>query len=234
MFFWSSTGSSESYGSFETIVNPPLKSSKGTDHDDSREKTSPKSLESDIGVNLGNLWSGWSLWLSLWVKQRYHCVSWVRNDCAENTSQITWGECNTELSWLVVVFFSLGEDVVVEELDEPFESDELDDGVWNLSWPEWNNTFVHSWDSFLSSDFSQSSAQLSWVFLALSGELHFQFDGFPWAEQNISDDFSRTWGDWPSDFFVLLSVLLSDNVLVNILEDFVESELTESLSGVAD
>jgi len=234
MLFWSSTGGCKSYGSLEAVVNPPLETGKGTDHDDSCEKTSPKSAESDFCVNLGNLASSWSFRFTLRVKLWNHSVSWVRNNSAENTSQITWGEGNTELGWLVVVFLSLGEDVVVEELDEPFESDELDNGVRNLSWPEWDDTLVHSWDSFFGSNFSQSGGQLSWVFVTGSWELHFKLDGFPWAEQNVSDNFGWTWSDWPSDLFVLFSVLLSDNVFIDILEDFVESEFTKTLSRISN
>ena len=54
---------------------------------------------------------------------------------AENTSKITWGEGDAELGGFAVVFFSFSEDVVIEELDEPFESNELDNGVRDLSSP---------------------------------------------------------------------------------------------------
>ena len=234
VLLWSSTGCGKSDGSLEWIVNPPLKTCQGTDHDDSCQKSTPKSLESNFGVNLSNLWSSWSFRFSLRVQLWDHGIGWVRNNSAENTGQVTWSEGNTKLGWLVVVFFSLSEDVIVEESDEPFESDELDDGVWNLSWPEWDDTLVHSCGSFFGFNFGPSSAKLSWVFVASSWELHFQFDSFPWAEQGIGDDFSRAWGDGPSDFFILFSVLLSDNVFVDILEDFVETELSESLSWISD
>jgi hypothetical protein len=71
----------------------------------------------------------------LTVQFRDHSISRVRDNSAENTSQITWSESDTELSGFVVVFFSLGENVIIEELYEPFESDELDDGIGNLTTP---------------------------------------------------------------------------------------------------
>ena len=60
----------------------------------------------------------------------------MRNNSAEDTSKVTRGEGDTQLGSLIVVFFAFGEDVVVEELHEPLESNEFDDGVGNLSGPE--------------------------------------------------------------------------------------------------
>ena len=57
--------------------------------------------------------------------------------------------------------------------------------------------------------------------------------GFPWAEENISDDLSASGGDEETDSLVLCS-LLSKNTLVDILEHFVESELSEALETVAN
>jgi len=54
---------------------------------------------------------------------------------AENTSKVTWTEGDAKLSSFIVVFFSFCEDIIIEELDEPFESDKLDDGIRNLTTP---------------------------------------------------------------------------------------------------
>ena len=67
-----------------------------------------------------------------------------------------------------------------------------------------------------------------------SWELDFKFDGFPWAKETVSDDLSWSWGNWPSDFFIFVCVFCSNNVLIDILEDFIEAEFTESLKGVSE
>lgn len=65
--------------------------------------------------------------------------------------------------------------------------------------------------------------------MAGPGELDFQLDGFPWAQENVSNDLGRSRCDGPSDLFVFFSVLFSYDSLIHILEDFVEAELAEPL-----
>lgn len=57
------------------------------------------------------------------------------DDSAEDTSEVTWSKGDAELGGFVVIFFSFGEDVIIEELDEPFEGNEFNDGVGNLTTP---------------------------------------------------------------------------------------------------
>ena len=57
--------------------------------------------------------------------------------------------------------------------------------------------------------------------------------GFPWAEETISDKLSTGRGDGETESLVLLGVLTSGG-LVDILEDLVETELSETLSGVSN
>jgi len=56
---------------------------------------------------------------------------------------------------------------------------------------------------------------------------------FHGAEGDISDDLSGGGGDGETDGLVL-GGLVSEGILVDILEDFVETELSESLGTVAD
>lgn len=70
--------------------------------------------------------------------------------------------------------------------------------------------------------------------MAGARELDLELGGFPRTEQKISDDLGRAGGHGPADLFVLVSVLLSNNFLVDILEDLVETELAETLEGVSD
>ena len=57
--------------------------------------------------------------------------------------------------------------------------------------------------------------------------------GFPWAEEHVCDDLSAGRGDEEADSLVL-SGLFSENALIDILEHFVESKLSEALETVAD
>ena len=56
--------------------------------------------------------------------------------------------------------------------------------------------------------------------------------GFPWAQENIGDDLSASGGDGESEGSVFWLVLTSSGS-VDILEDLVETELSETLSGVS-
>ena len=130
-----SSGTLQTNCDFEWIVDPPLKTSKGTYHDNSCHKTSPESLESDLLIDSTHLLSNWSRFVTFTVKFGDHGISRVWDDGAENTSKITWREGNAKLGCFVVIFFSFSEDVIIEVLNEPFESDEFDDSVGNLTTP---------------------------------------------------------------------------------------------------
>lgn len=113
----------------------------------------------------------------------------MRNNGAEDTSNVTRHEGDHHLLFLGVLFLWLGEDVSVESLDNLLEGNELHDCVWNLSAPEWSQTLVETVGSFSSLDLVESlngtSGEGSW----LSG-LHSDFKCFPWAEEGISDNLS--------------------------------------------
>lgn len=138
----STSGSLEAYCGLESIVDPPLEASKGTDHQNSGKKTSPQALESDLSIDSADLLSSGAFLFALGIKLGDDGVSGVRHDSAENTSKISWGECDAQLSCFVVVFLALGEDIVIEELHEPFEGNELDNGVRNLSAPQRTDSLV--------------------------------------------------------------------------------------------
>jgi hypothetical protein len=72
----------------------------------------------------------------------------VRNNSAEDTSKITRHEGNHKLSTLTIGALFLGEDSLIELLDNSFESDKLNNGVWNLSGPKWLKTFIETVKAF--------------------------------------------------------------------------------------
>jgi hypothetical protein len=60
------------------------------------------------------------------------------------------------LGSLSIITLWLGEDVGVEGGDDLLESDELDDGVWNLSCPKWSETLVETVHAFVGLDLVES------------------------------------------------------------------------------
>lgn len=130
-----SSGGLEADCGLEGIVDPPLETSEGTDHDNSGHEACPKSLEADLRVDLSDLVAERALGLALGDQFGEDGVSGVGHDGAEDTGEVARGKGDAELGGLAVVLFSLGEDVVVEELHEPLEGNELDDGVGHLSSP---------------------------------------------------------------------------------------------------
>jgi len=114
------------------------------------------------------------------------------------------------------------------------EGDELDDGVWDLSSPEWLKTLVESVDTLSLVDGVQTLDGAGGESTWLSG-LHFNFKCFPRAEETIGDDLSACGGKSESESLILLDLLwCSHGVSVNVLEHLVESEFTESLERVTN
>jgi len=90
-----STRGLKSHGNLECIVDNPLKAGKSTNHEDSCSETLPETIESNISVDLSNR-------LSSLIHDGDTGISWVRYDSAEDTSEITRGECDHHLSALTV------------------------------------------------------------------------------------------------------------------------------------
>ena len=102
-YFWKSlsTGGGKTAPNLEGIVDDPLEAGKGTNHENSGSKTLPETVEADLSVDLLDLSSSWLVGSSL-VEDGDHGISWVRNDGAENTSDVTGHEGDTQLSSLTV------------------------------------------------------------------------------------------------------------------------------------
>jgi len=159
-----------------------LHASEGTNHENSGSETLPESVEANILVDLTGT-------LSSLVHDRDHGVSWMRDGSTEHTGNITRHEGDHELGTLAVFVLWLGEIVSIEILDDLLESDELDNGVWNLSHPEWFDTLVESGGSLLRFDLVESGDTTGWEG-SLSGSLHSDFGGFKRAEHDIGNELS--------------------------------------------
>lgn len=93
----STSGGLETNQGLEGIVDPPLETSQGTDHDDSCSESSPESAESDLGVDLLHVFSvGGSFGLDS-VQLGDHSVSGLGNEGTEDTSNVTGHEGDGEL-----------------------------------------------------------------------------------------------------------------------------------------
>lgn len=113
---------------FKCVVDPPLETSKGTNHNDTGTKTVPKTCETDSFINLSGC-------TTLFVHNRNHSVSWVRNNCAEDTSPVTSQEGDTQLLILWVTFTRSCENISIKESNCLFESNKLHNGIRDLSAP---------------------------------------------------------------------------------------------------
>jgi len=168
------TGGSEAAVDLVSVVDPPLQASKGTDHENTRAETVPKTLETDFAVDLLDLLTSW-LAAGLFVQDGDHGVGRVRNDSAEDTSPVAGHESDHQLSGLAVLRLGLREDVLVEGLHRVLECAELDHSVRDLSSPEWANTLVETVPAFSVHDDGPSLSGSSWE-LAGFGGLHAHFE----------------------------------------------------------
>lgn len=140
-----------------------MEASKGTNHEDSGTETLPESTESNLAIDLLDLGDGGTTSSSL-VEDGDHGVSWMGDDGAENTGNVTRHEGDHELGALGVGALWLGEYLLVEGGDNLLESDELDNGVWNLSSPEWLKTLVESRGTLSGLDLLVSGKSRGWEF----------------------------------------------------------------------
>lgn len=160
-------------GYLEWIINPPLETGEGTDHDNSCSKSIPETSETDFTVDILNLLTYWGIWW-FFVKDWDHNISGVWDDSAEDTSPVTWEESDHKLEVLWVGVLGVCENVFVESFNGIFKGSELNHSVWDLSHPEGWKTLVESVPSFVGLDGAETSGQASgegaWV-----GSLHSDF-----------------------------------------------------------
>lgn len=123
----------------ESIVNEPLHTGQGTNHEDSHRQTVPKTLETNSLVDsLHGLQSGLA-GLLLTVDLGDHDVGGVGNDGTQNTGQVTSGKGDSNLLGGGEVLLGLSE-ILVDLLDNLLERSKLDHGVGDLSEPEGTQT----------------------------------------------------------------------------------------------
>jgi hypothetical protein len=115
--------------------------------------------------------------------------------------------------------------------NDSFESNKLHYSVRHLSAPERGKTFIQTIGSFILQDLIETSYEVG-------GELSFlrcldsDLASFKGAQGTISNDFSTGTRNSPSDPLILDSVVISNDSLEDVLEHFIESELSHTLSGI--
>ena len=148
------SGSLEAASNLEGIVDPPLETGEGTNHENTGTEAGPKTIEANLFVDLAS--SSTTL-----VHNGHHSVGGVRDNSAEDTSPVTGHESDHQLEGLGVGVAGLGEDVGVEGTDGLLESNELHDGVRDLAAPERDNTLVEQGPATFGHHLGPSSASSS-------------------------------------------------------------------------
>merc|ERR1719452_79735 len=111
----------------DSVIDEPLESGEGSDHDNSGTQSSPHAFESE---GLGGVSNAGSLGL---VHVAHDGVGRVRDNGAEDTGDVSGGEGDNELLRLGALGSGLGHNVLVDGLHSPLKAGELHHGVGDLS-----------------------------------------------------------------------------------------------------
>jgi len=184
------SGGLETDGGLEGIVDPPLETGEGTDHEDTGSESSPETGKSDLSVDLAHVRHEGSLTLG-GVDLGHHGVGGVGDDGAEDTGHVPGHEGNSELLGLGVLILGFGEHLGVEHGGNFLESDELHDGVRDLSSPEGGNALIETTPTLVSLQLTESGSEVGGEGTG-GGSLHSNLDGLPGTEESVGDNFGTT------------------------------------------
>merc|ERR1719347_998909 len=219
------SGKTES--NLHSVIDEPLESGESTDHDNSRNKTKPQSLEAE---NLDGVTNARARGL---VEIGDESVGRVGDDSAEDTSDVSSSECDDQLLRLGALSARLGDHVLVDGLHGSLEAGKLHHGVGDLSSPQRNQRLVETIDTFLLQNSGESSSQ-SCGEGSNRRSLNSDLARFHWRQSNVSKELSRSRGSQVQRSSVQEGVLLSNHVRVDLLKDLIESKLAETLGRVAN
>ena len=223
--WWGRTGKSQL--DLHTIIDEPLQSSQGTDHENPGSKTGPHTSETKVLSGRAN--SG-ALGL---VHVGDDGVGGMRHNGAEDTSNVTSGKGDHQLLALGAISTRLGHNIGVQSLDGLLEAGELHHGVRNLTSPQGHKRLVESIDAFSSIDLRGSSTEGGGEG-AGGRSLHPNLAALHGRQSNVSEELSAGRRDQVQASSPEESILLSHHVTISALEHLVESKLAETLSGVSN
>ena len=146
-------GAGQSQLNFHTIIDEPLQSGQGTDHNDPRTKTGPHTAKAK---GLGGRANGGALGL---VHVGHNGVGRVGHDGAEHASNVTSSECYDELLALGALGAGLGHNVGVQQLHGTLKAGKLHHCVRNLTSPQGAERLVETVDALLGVDLGGGAAQ---------------------------------------------------------------------------
>jgi len=152
------------------------------------------------------------------------------NNSTKDTSDVTSSESNDKLLSFGAFSSWLWNDVFVEHLNGFFKARKLHHSVWDLSEPEWFETFVE----WVSAFFGHFSVGFSHVAGVTWHGLDSDFHGFEWSQEHVSEEFSTGRGGQVQGHSVGVSAFFTNNTTVQDFKPFVKSEFTDTLSRVTD
>ena len=159
-------------------------------------------------------------------------VGRVRDNGAEDTSDVSGGEGDNELLRLGALGSRLGHNVLVDGLHSPLKAGELHHCVGDLSAPQGHQGLVEAIDTLLLQDFGEGFPQSGGEGAGQRG-LHPDLDRLHRRQSNVSHKLSRTRSGQVESGPVEVGVLLTEHAGVDVLEDLIESKLADSLGSVA-
>ena len=230
----------------DSVIDEPLESGEGSDHDDSGTQSSPHALQNKIKLGkimercelctdfesegLCGVSDAGSLGL---VHVAHDGVGGMGDNGAEDTGDVSGSEGDNELLGLGALGPGLGDHVGINGLHSPLKAGELHHGVGDLSAPQGDQGLVEAIDTLILQDFGEGFPQSGGEGAGQRG-LHPNLDRLHRRQSNVSHKLSRAGSGQIERGPVEVSVLFTHKAGVDVLEDLIESKLADSLGGVAN
>ncbi|KAG6540930.1 hypothetical protein Mapa_017724 [Marchantia paleacea] len=221
----SATGGGQTDEHLEAVIDAPLGSRQGTDHEDAQGKASGQQRP---GAHvLHRLRDGGSLRV---VQVRHQIVSRMRDDGTRDARNVPGDEADSQLGAGRALILGQRHHVLVQSVHRALEGGEFHHRVRNLPPPQRHQPFVQPAHPFLRQQLGHPvHDSLGEGRLSLDPHLH----GLKGREAEIGQEFGGGRCGEVEDGFVLEGVVRSHSLRVQVLEELVEAILAGSLDRVA-
>lgn len=208
------------YGYLEGVVDEPLKGSQGSDHDDSWTESSPESHEAELfdKTSDGSI--------RILVQLRDEGVRRMGDHGTEHSGDVSGDEGHCELLGLGALSTGLRDDVLVEHLDSLLEACELHHSVRDLARPQRRQTLEESLETLGFVDHRSASTESR---RGGRRRLHTDLDSFHRGQEDVCEELGGRRSSEVDRGSPDVGILFSESRTVDVLEDLVEAELSESL-----
>ena len=210
-----------------TIIDEPLKSSQGSDHNNPGSESLPEAAKAK-GFNCGTNAGARSL-----VQVRDKGVGGVGDDGAEDAGNVASCEGHNQLLTLGTLSPWLGNDMFIESHHSLLKASKLHHGVGDLPAPQGHQGLVEAVDALSSHDLGERSPQGGWEGAHRRG-LDPHLTGLHGGEGDVSEELSRGRGCQVESGHVEVGVLLPHGVGIELLEHLIKAKLTKTLSRVTN